>query len=428
MVTTMDDHRAFIVWAHRDQRWSDERVVRYKESVAEFAHLLDGVAGLVVEVDLFHYDKRGIDFTRWGPQQVARADTILMVSSDPLWERWSGRNLSSEGAGAARESDAIHGLYDRDQAAFQERVLIVILPGCTDESIPAELSRVQRYRINELNEKDDAYTNLLRHMLKQSRYPRQAKKTIPDLPPHPLFRAESPRSVDGNPRASDVELAQGQDELGQSKAAVGTASEIRTARDRSGRDLMYSATVSTDQATKPSLSATAGLAEQTRTRGPDGFAGIASRLALLLVTCLIVVGLSFLPIWKFSDAPSEGGKVRNTANLTLWVPGFDFDPIEPRRYSDPNEPGGDGIDADFNGQNITFNPAVRVATWTEEAKPGRHDCERLANNMNLEGNARHVRPIPGMVLCLITDQGNVGYLEVKSVSNGGPEVLLVIFA
>jgi hypothetical protein len=188
------DHRVFVLWAHTDRRWSEERVAQYKKAVYAFAQLLDKIRGLHVEADLFHYDEKGIDFTRWGPQQVEDADTVLMVSSDALWERWSGQNPPDEGAGAARETDALHGLFDDDQAAFQRKVLIVVLPGGSAESVPHDLSRVQRIPILELS--DQGLNPLLRRLLNKPRFLRQTDKTVPDLPPHPPPDADRPDDSD----------------------------------------------------------------------------------------------------------------------------------------------------------------------------------------------------------------------------------------
>jgi hypothetical protein len=188
--SSVPGHRVFILWAHKDRRWSEERVAQYKKTVIDFARLLDGVAGLHVEIDAFHYDEKGMDFTRWGPLQVADADTVLMISSDALWERWSGRNPPNEGAGAAAETDALHGLFNRDQEAFQEKVLIVVLPGGTEESVPDQLSRIQRRKITELSLQ--GMELLLRRLLDKPRVPRRTEKTVPDLPPYPLPEADRP--------------------------------------------------------------------------------------------------------------------------------------------------------------------------------------------------------------------------------------------
>ncbi|MCG5461888.1 hypothetical protein MED01_006759 [Micromonospora sp. MED01] len=173
-------HRVFIVWAHRDPRWSAQEQARYQAAVLAFARTLDGVEGIEVEIDLFHSEDRTVDFTRWGPDRVFWADTVLMISSAPLWDRWAGRNPANEGAGAVRECDALHGLFDTDQAAFQRKVLIVVLPGGMDAPVPADLSRIQRRTVN-----DPQATLVLRWLLNKPRYPRGTGKTRVDLPPFP---------------------------------------------------------------------------------------------------------------------------------------------------------------------------------------------------------------------------------------------------
>ncbi|RAO20857.1 SEFIR domain-containing protein [Micromonospora noduli] len=173
-------HRVFIVWAHRDRRWSAQKQARYRAAVLAFAHTLDRVEGIEVEIDLFHSEDRTIDFTRWGPDRVSWADTVIMISSVPLWDRWSGRNPANEGAGSVRECDALHGLFDTDQAAFQRKVLIVVLPDGMDAPVPADLSRIQRRPVN-----DPHATLVLRWLLNKPRYPRGTGKTRVDLPPIP---------------------------------------------------------------------------------------------------------------------------------------------------------------------------------------------------------------------------------------------------
>ena len=173
-------HRVFIVWAHRDRRWSAREQDRYRTAVLAFARALERVEGLEVEIDLFHSEDRTVDFTRWGPERVTWADTVIMISSAPLWDRWSGRNPPEEGAGAVRECDALHGLFDADQAAFQRKVLIVVLPGGMDAPVPADLSRIQRRSVE-----DPEATLVLRWLLNRPRYPRGTGKVQVDLPPYP---------------------------------------------------------------------------------------------------------------------------------------------------------------------------------------------------------------------------------------------------
>jgi hypothetical protein len=142
--------KVFISWAHTRRDWTTERTLRWEQTVAEFARLLDA-CGVEVRVDLFDYTTRGVDWTRYGTRAIEWADTVLMVSSEPYWERWSGHNAPDEGAGVAREADALHGLFDADQHAFQQKALIVELPG-ESAAVPPDLSRVPRYVIRAITE------------------------------------------------------------------------------------------------------------------------------------------------------------------------------------------------------------------------------------------------------------------------------------
>jgi hypothetical protein len=180
------------LWSKTLPNRSEERGKQYKQTVVHFAQLLDSVAGLQVEVDLFHYDANDVDFTRWGARMVDWADSVVMIASNALWERWSGRNPPTEGAGAARECDALHGLFDKDQADFQRKVVIAILPGETDENIPNDLSRVQHRTVPQLTM--DGLELLLRRLLDQPRYPRPAEKTAPHLPPYTVPPIVDPSS------------------------------------------------------------------------------------------------------------------------------------------------------------------------------------------------------------------------------------------
>jgi hypothetical protein len=185
--------RVFIVWAHRDRCWSAEENDSYRAEVLAFARALDCVEGIEVEIDLFHSEDRTVDFTRWGPDRVAWADTVIMISSVPLWDRWSGRNPPDEGAGAVRECDALHGLFDGDQAAFQRKVLIVVLAGGTDAPVPADLSRIQRRTVD-----DPEATLVLHWLLNEPRHPRVTSKVRVDLTPYPEapFPGMPPRRAD----------------------------------------------------------------------------------------------------------------------------------------------------------------------------------------------------------------------------------------
>jgi hypothetical protein len=149
----------------------------WQEQVIDFACLLDQY--VEVEADFFRFTQPGMDWTRYGPTSIRRADTVLIMSSPAYWDRWDGVNPPDVGAGATRETDALHGLFDRDQRAFQMKVVVVTLPGQSDRIVPYELSRVQQYRIAELSE--EGIEPLLRRLLNEPKYRKCARKQLPAL-------------------------------------------------------------------------------------------------------------------------------------------------------------------------------------------------------------------------------------------------------
>ncbi|GAB4001410.1 hypothetical protein GCM10029992_36820 [Glycomyces albus] len=87
-----------------------------------------------------------------------------------------------EGAGAARECDALHGLFDADQETFQQKVIIVVLPGGTDKSVPYDLSRVPRRTVDTISVQ--GVEHVLRLVLRKPRHARHTDKVKVDLPPY----------------------------------------------------------------------------------------------------------------------------------------------------------------------------------------------------------------------------------------------------
>jgi hypothetical protein len=106
-------------------------------------------------------------------------DFTLIVASTAWRERWEGRNEPHEGAGAAREADALHGMFDENQRVFRERVLIVTLPGVTQRGIPADLYGIVRFEVNP--RVGDSMEPLLRHLLGEPEF------VLPKLGSRPAF-------------------------------------------------------------------------------------------------------------------------------------------------------------------------------------------------------------------------------------------------
>lgn len=181
--------RAFLSWAHRHSQWTDSQAEDWLQTITDFTYLLRS-CGVDVDVDLFHYTEQGIDWTRYGPDGIHAAETVLIASSDAYWERWEGRNDPTEGAGVAREADTLKGLFNADQAAFQQKALIVELPGSAGAVIPYDVRRVPCYPIPELSVA--GVEALLRLLHRAPRYPQLPVGHPPGLPAYRPGEGASP--------------------------------------------------------------------------------------------------------------------------------------------------------------------------------------------------------------------------------------------
>ena len=170
----------FISWAHSHRTWSQSQSTLWRESIATLASSLRQNFGIDADVDLFHLDE-SVDWTRYGQQGVINSDRVIVALSSAWAERWAGTNAPTEGAGAAREADALHGLFSRNQEEWQTKVLIALLPDADAADLPPELDRVARVRIDPSDL--DTYEDLLRNLTGQPRYRKPALGLVPDLPP-----------------------------------------------------------------------------------------------------------------------------------------------------------------------------------------------------------------------------------------------------
>lgn len=171
----------FISWAHADPGWSEKRTSAWQALVAQFALTLPSL-GIDCDVDLFHQDET-TDWTRFGPQAIVGSSHTLIVMSKAWADRWSGNNAPSVGAGAAAEADTLRGLFSANQATWQSRVIIVMLPGVEASVIPPDLQRVARFTIDPANL--DSYDGLIRTLTGQPTYVKP-----PVLSP-PIFKGVS---------------------------------------------------------------------------------------------------------------------------------------------------------------------------------------------------------------------------------------------
>ncbi|RKQ86066.1 hypothetical protein C8N24_4075 [Solirubrobacter pauli] len=175
---------AFVSWAHRGSDWSTTRAADWERTIAEFTGLLR-TSGVDTDVDLFHLNDPGVNWQTFGTDRIQRCDFILIAVSAPYRERWDGTNAPTEGAGAAREARALRGMFDENQADFQRRVKVVILPGAGIADIPLELRALQHFAISSLANAE-SLEDLLRTLTDQPAYPMPALGRIPVFPPRAL--------------------------------------------------------------------------------------------------------------------------------------------------------------------------------------------------------------------------------------------------
>lgn len=183
--------RVFISWAHRERDWTVAEQDAWRNTVLGFANALVGV-GIDTVVDLWHEHELGIDWTRWGQQQVDDSDHVLIALNRAWAERWAGRNDPTEGAGAVVEADALHGLLREDQNKFQRKAIIVELPG-SDGGLPHDLARLTRRRVQTFDE--SGLEDLLRLLIGRPLWVRPPLGAVPILPPRQARPAEIPEAT-----------------------------------------------------------------------------------------------------------------------------------------------------------------------------------------------------------------------------------------
>jgi hypothetical protein len=180
--------KVFVSWAHSHSSWKAEQTKDWEQQVVTFTTALRQSGGLEADVHLYHTADQTIDWTRYGPSCVETFPFTVVVMSVAWAERWSGKNKHWEGAGAAAEADAIHGLFTRHQVEWQKRLKIALFPGVPRSTIPLELERVPRFKIDPFD--FDTYEDLVRTLTSQPTYVAPPVTRVPVLPPAVLKAAE----------------------------------------------------------------------------------------------------------------------------------------------------------------------------------------------------------------------------------------------
>lgn len=180
--TRDDDHASptvFISWAHSHSSWTDKQAAAWQESVATLASTLRQSFGIDADIDLFHLHEPE-DWTRFGQRGIVNNERVIVVLSKAWAERWEGSNDPTEGAGAAREADALHGLFSRNQSDWQSKLVVVMLPEVSIDDLPVDLDRVARVNLDPSD--PDTYEPLVRNLTGQPVYLKVPLGTVPELP------------------------------------------------------------------------------------------------------------------------------------------------------------------------------------------------------------------------------------------------------
>lgn len=173
---------AFVSWAHRGEAWSDTETAVWRRSVEAFAELLDEADDIDVTLDLWHENDPGLDWGRWGLRQIETSDFVLIAMNEPWAQRWRGVNDPTVGGGAVAEANALRGLFTQNQAEFQRRVRVVMLPGAHERDIPLDLNQLKRVTLPELT------LNGLAKLLDDLRgIPTHTRTTKPTTSPRPVI-------------------------------------------------------------------------------------------------------------------------------------------------------------------------------------------------------------------------------------------------
>jgi len=178
---------SLVSWAHRGEDWGSAEGEEWQRQVTEFTAQLRQL-GVEADLDLYHLHDDDIDWTRFGPQAIANVEYVIIAISVAWSERWSGSNNPREGAGAAAEADTLHGLFNKDQADWQRRTKIVLLPGIEADAVPPELERVTRFHVDP--ESPDSFEDLIRTLTGQPLHAKPAVGAVPTLPPKALSHRE----------------------------------------------------------------------------------------------------------------------------------------------------------------------------------------------------------------------------------------------
>jgi len=189
---------AFISWSH--QQGSPSETAAWRHSVGAFADLLRSV-GIDADIDLYHTEDLDVSWDIYGTTSIQNARFVLIVVSASYLDRWLDRGSPLQGAGAAREAIVLRHNFERDRLAFRSRTKIVLLPGSSEDDIPADLGHLVRFEISTLNQ--TAVQDLCRHLMQD---PARPKPPLgPRIPLGPQVSTVESAESTTHPRSNKLE-------------------------------------------------------------------------------------------------------------------------------------------------------------------------------------------------------------------------------
>ena len=182
-----------VSWAHANTDWDQNRTAEWERAVKEFAELLR-TCGVDADLDLWHLSDTSIDWSRWGPDKVRTSEFVIVVLSEAWKQRWQGTNAPTVGAGAVAEADTLKGIFGKNQAEFQRKTLLVLLPGVPRDVVPEDLYRLNRFPVADLTRA--GIDDLLRALFDTPKHTAPPVGTPPTFgtlpsPPHPATPFEA---------------------------------------------------------------------------------------------------------------------------------------------------------------------------------------------------------------------------------------------
>jgi hypothetical protein len=133
---------AAILWSHTDPGWDDLERESWEQVVVTFAGLLVS-SGVDVKLDRWRHEPE--DWSRFGSRAIRNSYFILVIVSHGWRLAWNDEGDPSSGAGAVAEADLLRDIYRRDRVDFRRRVILVVLPGVSDDHLPDGLGATNEW-------------------------------------------------------------------------------------------------------------------------------------------------------------------------------------------------------------------------------------------------------------------------------------------